>query len=110
MAKRQIASTGEIVEDNTIVEDKKQAVKNEDLRLQIKVYSPFKVYFNRDAKSISAENETGPFDILPKHHNFLTLLKACELVIRTDESKQQIRISRGIMHVRKDKVTVFLDV
>jgi len=37
----------------------------------LKVYAPFKVYFEGDAYSISATNETGPFDILPKHHNFL---------------------------------------
>lgn len=109
MAIRQIASTGEIVEDNK-QPDEKPKVNDEDLQLRVKVHSPFKVYFDGEAKSVSAENDTGPFDVLPKHHNFLTLLNACDIVIRTDQTKQQIRISRGVMHVRKDQVTIFLDV
>jgi len=108
MATRQIASTGEFVQDTPATS--KAAPKDEDRRLHVKVYSPFKVYFDSEAKSLSAENDTGPFDVLPKHHNFLTLLKACTIVIRTDTAKQEIRISRGVMHVRKDQVTVFLDV
>ncbi len=105
MVKHQEASTGQIVDDG------KQPVKTKTPKtLHIKVYSPFKVYFNEVAKSISAVNDTGPFDILPGHHNFMTLLSPCDLVIDRDLGKQTIRISRGIMHVRKDQVTVFLDV
>lgn len=79
--------------------------------MRVKVYSPFKVYFDEPALSISAENETGPFDVLPRHHNFITLLRASEIVIqRTNEVEQRVRISGGIMHVKADHVVVFLDV
>jgi F0F1-type ATP synthase epsilon subunit len=78
--------------------------------MHIKVYSPFKVYFDGEAKSLSAVNLTGPFDILPKHHNFMTLLDACELVVRTTENEQKISITRGVMHVKADQIIVFLDV
>ena len=101
MAQRQDASTGEISGD-ALITDKKH--------IKIKVYSPFKVYFQDVALSISAVNDTGPFDVLLGHHNFLTLLSPCELLIRQDDQEQRIRISRGIMHVKKDSVTVFLDV
>ena len=81
------------------------------LSMQVKVYSPFRDYYNEQAFSISAENATGPFDILPQHHNFISLLLPCELVIRTiNDSDQRIRISGGIMHVKADQVIVFLDV
>ena len=76
----------------------------------IKVYSPYQVYFDDQATSISAINDTGPFDILPKHHRFLTLLSPCELVIAADKGEEKIKISRGIMYVKEDRVTVFLDV
>ncbi len=79
--------------------------------INVKIYSPFKVYFNGPAKSISAENDTGPFDILPKHHNFMTLLNAGEVsVAKTDGGEQKYRIARGVMHVKKNQVIVFLDV
>ena len=78
--------------------------------MHVKVYSPFKVYFDEEAESISAVNDTGAFDILPSHHNFMTLLSAGEILIRATRGEQKIRISRGIMHVKADKVIVFLDV
>jgi hypothetical protein len=78
--------------------------------MHIKVYSPFKVYFDEAGYSLSALNATGPFDILPQHHNFMTLLSACELEIRAPRGVQKIRISSGLMHVKADQVTVFLDI
>ena len=81
--------------------------------MHIKVYSPFRVYFDEEAYSLSGINATGPFDILPHHHNFLSLLGACELIIHplvTPPDEQRIRISGGLMHVKSDRVTVFLDV
>ncbi len=80
--------------------------------MHIKVYSPFKTYYDETSYSISAVNATGPFDILPHHHNFMTLLSPCVLLIRplTGRAEQRIRISGGLMHVKADKVTIFLDI
>jgi len=79
-------------------------------KMRIKVYSPYQTYFNEEAQSITAKNETGPFDILAGHHRFMTLLIPCELGIVTDNGNEKIKISRGIMYVKEDRVTVFLDV
>ncbi len=91
--------------------DLSRPVDKNRLTMRIKIYSPFKNYFDDQAFSISAENTTGPFDILPRHHNFISLLMPCELIVRSvgDEDKH-IRISGGIMHVKADHVIVFLDV
>jgi F0F1-type ATP synthase epsilon subunit len=98
----------------TVDEDKKLEAKPEKPpagEMYIKVYSPFKVYFDALGVSISAENDTGPFDILVGHHRFLTLLSACEIEIRTkSDDGEKIKIDRGIMYVKEDRVTVFLDV
>ena len=84
---------------------------NGKLSMEVKVYSPFRDYYDGPAFSLSAENDTGPFDVLPKHHNFISLLSPCEMVLRTVKNgDQKIRISGGIMHVKADKVIVFLDV
>ncbi len=108
MVVRQDASTGQMVETEDVPKPS-QKTKLEQ-KLHIKIYSPFKVYFDGEAESISAENDTGPFDVLARHHRFMTLLNPCDLVVRSGESEQRVRITRGIMHVRENKVTVFLDV
>lgn len=98
-----------------MLEENQAAAKEPDLivpdgKMHVKVYAPFKTYFNGIADSISAVNETGPFDILPKHHNFMTLLTPCDIIVRADSGDEKITITRGIMHVKADRVIVFLDV
>lgn len=88
--------------------DKKPALDAKTV--EVKVYSPFKVYFSGQALSVSAENETGPFDVLPKHHNFMTLLNPGDIVVRTEEKEQKFRIARGVMHVKDNAIIIFLDV
>ena len=98
-------------EQRRAVGDFSHSNNQDKLSMRVKVYSPFRDYYDGSAFSISAVNDTGPFDILPKHHNFISLLSACELMIRTiDRGDQRIIISGGIMHVKADQVIVFLDV
>ncbi|MGB4967193.1 MAG: F0F1 ATP synthase subunit epsilon [Candidatus Saccharimonadales bacterium] len=92
------------------VKDASKSITPPDL-VQVKVYSPFKIYFDGPAKSVSAESATGPFDILPRHHNFITLLEPCELMVRVpDGADLPFPIQGGIMHVKADEIIVFLDV
>jgi hypothetical protein len=78
--------------------------------MRAKVYSPFRNYYDGQVLSISAVNATGPFDILPRHHNFISLLSPCDLVLRTKSGDKKIIISGGVMHVKADQVIVFLDI
>jgi F0F1-type ATP synthase epsilon subunit len=98
------ASTGEVIHDTVGVDDRKHPV------MAVKVYAPFQVYFEGEAESLTAVNETGPFDILPHHHNFLCMLVPCELVIKTPTETKKIKIARALMHVKSERVTVFVDV
>jgi len=78
--------------------------------IAIKVYAPFKVYYEGEGYSISAVNETGPFDILPHHHNFLCMLVPGNLIIETPDGRKVIKVSRALMHVKAERVVVFMDV
>lgn len=78
--------------------------------MHVKVYSPFKVYYDDRANSFSAVNDTGPFDILPGHRNFMTLVSPCELIIRSEKGEDKIKIARAVMHVKANDIVVFLDV
>ncbi len=88
----------------------KNTPKSERNLANVKVYSPFHVYYDSDANSISAVNLTGPFDILYGHKNFMSILSPGEIVIRSRHGEEHIKIERGVMHVRNNSVTVFLDV
>lgn len=110
MVLRQEASTGEFVEDASAPAAPAQPVKKASLALHVRVWSPFRVYFDGEAKSVSGVNATGPFDILPHHRNFISLLNACDLLLRTSTGDVRVRISGGVMQVHQDTVKVFLEV
>ncbi len=79
--------------------------------MRVKVYAPHRTYFEGEAYSMSAENATGLFDVLPRHHHFMSLLNPCIMTIRSVKAgDQMIRISGGLLHVKADRATVFLDV
>jgi F0F1-type ATP synthase epsilon subunit len=88
----------------------KQERKAPSDQLDVLVYAPFRTYFNGLANSISAKNGKGSFDVLPQHHNFITLLDAGAITINSQFGEQKIDIDKGLMHVNKNKVTVYLDV
>lgn len=111
MAKRQDASTGQIVDDGQpATEAPKEKLVDGKPVMSLKVYSPFHVYYNEEAFSLSAENATGPFDVLPHHHNFISLLTSCEMHVAAPSGNKRIRIAGGLLHVHQDNVRVFLDV
>ncbi len=121
MAMRQDASTGKMVDTdapaaNTAAPAEDGAKPQVDPKhpnaktMAVKVYAPFQVYYDGACYSITAVNETGPFDILPGHHNFICMLVPCTLVVKAPFEEKTIKISRALMHVKKDKVTVFVDV
>ncbi|HSX45797.1 MAG TPA: hypothetical protein VLG27_02200 [Candidatus Saccharimonadia bacterium] len=102
--------------ESTAEKEQQQAVadysKNKgQLSMEVHVYSPFHDYYNGLAFSLTAENRTGPFDVLPRHHNFISLLSPCDLIVRTvKDGEQKIKIAGGMLHVKADQVIVFLDI
>lgn len=96
--------------DDQKKEEKKTGKKQLSSSMHVRVHAPYKVYYDDEAESISAENDTGPFDILPNHHNFMTLLNQCDIIVRNKGKEEIVPINHGVMHVKADKVIVFLDV
>lgn len=100
-----------MAEEEKPKEEKAKKIKKElTSSMHVKVHAPYKVYYDETATSISAENDTGPFDILPNHHNFMTLVNQCDVIVRNGDKEERIPINRGVMHVKADQVILFLDV
>jgi F0F1-type ATP synthase epsilon subunit len=79
--------------------------------MHVKIYAPFKIYYDDQAASVTAVNRVGPFDILPNHHNFISLLLPSNIIVRAPGKPDfTMKINRGVMHVKADEVRVFLDV
>lgn len=86
-------------------------------QLNVIARAPFTVYYEGPATSVSALNRVGPFDILPDHADFFSMLLPCEVIIETgekdgDKPKEPIKfqIQNGIATVRDNTVMLFVDI
>lgn len=79
-------------------------------QLEVKLYSQFHVYFDGTAETVSAVNEAGPFDILPGHANFFTLLTSGEVTIMSEGEGYKFNVNRGVAQVSNNEVRVFVDI
>ncbi len=74
------------------------------------VFSPFQTYFEGPATLLSAENKSGPFDILADHANFLCLLTPCEIKVEAQNGVQKFPVERGIVEVTNTNTYVFVNI
>ena len=72
--------------------------------------APFTVYYEGQARAVSAQNRVGPFDILPGHADFFSMLIPCDVVIETDKEPVTFAIQNGIITVRDYGVMLFVDI
>lgn len=78
--------------------------------LQTKIFSPFEVYYEGPLSSLSAASETGTFDVLYDHANFISLVKEGPVILRTPYGERTITLSRGILKVHNNYVVLFANV
>ena len=71
------------------------------------IRNPESLIFKGIVDSISSFNEKGPFDILPVHENFITIIKGKVVSVANGKS-QDFLLDLGIMKVTGNVVHVFL--
>ncbi len=72
--------------------------------------APFQVYYEGPAEAVSALNKVGPFDVLPGHADFFSVLKPGEVTIDIPEKDPVIfAIQNGIVTVRDNEVMLFVN-
>ncbi len=78
--------------------------------LEVVIMSPQKTVWKGEAVSITSENERGPFDILPMHANFITLLEKRTLHVNLGTEKKDFTFDHAVMYCHKNSVLVFSDI
>ena len=69
-----------------------------------------KVIFEGNVKAISSFNQVGPFDVLPAHANFISLIEKALILHNTDGTKREIKLDIALMRVVENKVEIFLGI
>jgi F0F1-type ATP synthase epsilon subunit len=78
--------------------------------LKVIARAPFHLYFDGEAEAVSGENPVGPFDILPGHADFFSVLVPGDIVIETAEGDPvSFTITNGIVTARDNEVMLFVN-
>lgn len=67
------------------------------------------VLFDEDVTSVSSHNDTGVFDILPEHSNFITLISSPLILRKLNGEKKEITFDNGILKVKDNGVHCYID-
>jgi F0F1-type ATP synthase epsilon subunit len=79
-------------------------------KIQVKVFSPYKVFFEGSALSLSAANDTGAFDVLYGHSNFFSLLTPGIVRVNNGFENVEIEITSGILKMASNVIVLFANV
>lgn len=66
------------------------------------------ILYDSDVRSISAINGKGPFDVLPRHANFICVIEKYIVIHETAAKTNQMKIEIGILHVHEGTVDIYL--
>lgn len=78
--------------------------------LYVKVMSPQETLFEGQARSVSSLNSSGPFDVIPEHANFITIVENQDItVIKPDNQPLKFHFTQAIIYNVENKVTIYAE-
>lgn len=81
-----------------------------DLFLSVSVRDRSGILYEGRAEAVSSVNDKGPFDVLPLHENFISLIKQSLTISVSKEVRREIEIPAGVLTVKENKVEVYLGI
>ncbi len=80
-------------------------------KINVRISNVADIVWEGEAESISSENSDGPFDILPMHSNFITLVRDKPIVVRqVDGTKKKYNFRQSVIFVNNNSVKIFAEI
>lgn len=78
--------------------------------IQVHVRNPETVLFDGPVDAVSSINEGGPFDVLPMHENFISLIKEKITLVLPTGSTKEILCDVAVMQVNENMIIIHLGI
>ncbi len=78
--------------------------------LHVEVRNRQGLVFDGELSAVSSYNLVGPFDVLPFHTNFVSMIVNKVVLKRGDGRVDEMNVDNGVMMVENNTVKVFLGV
>lgn len=82
----------------------------DDLTLRVTVRDRAGALFEGEAEAVSSHNDKGPFDILPLHTNFISIIHKGVVLHLKDKVVKDLSFETGVLKVAENKVEVYLGI
>lgn len=80
-----------------------------DPKIHLTIKSREKTIFDEDTYGVSSINDVGPFDVLPMHENFISLIRE-KIIIHDKKTDREMKIESGLLRANDNKVSIFLGI
>lgn len=77
--------------------------------LRLKIISPEKIVFQGEVESVLVPGTLGSFEILKDHAPIISSLEVGKVEYATKEGKQQLNIQGGFVEVKKNEVSLCIE-
>ncbi len=77
---------------------------------KVEIRSKDGVLYSGNALYLSSTNESGPFDILPQHANFITLIHGYIFIDSKLPTEKKFELDRGVLYVLSNNVNVYVGI
>ena len=68
------------------------------------------ILYEGKVDSLSSYNDSGPFDVLPLHANFISLIKKSVSLRLRGKIVEELPIETGVIAVRENEIQVYLGI
>ena len=75
--------------------------------LHVRIISPQQLLLETEAVSLSSKNSQGPFDILPQHANFITLVENSPIIVRVNKKELTFNFPLAIIFTVQNSVNIY---
>ncbi len=78
--------------------------------LSIHIKSPEKTIWEGEGEYVSSVNSQGPFDILPLHANFITIVENHPIKIKSEGKVTEYNFNRSVIYVHSNNVSIYVNI
>lgn len=77
------------------------------MKLKVSVKSTLAIIWEGEADSVSSINTQGPFDVLPMHSNFISVIENHPIIVRIGREKKEYTFSFSVIYAHSNVVDVY---
>ena len=78
-------------------------------RIKFKIVTPERIVYQQEIDQVTLPTTSGQITVLPDHIPLASILKAGELIVKTDDGEVPMAISGGFVEIRKNEVIVLTE-